>query len=104
MNFHLFTQGSTLQLPFGKAKVPASLLSLFFFFYGHTHSIWEFLDQGLSLSRAAVAMPDPLTHYPGLGIKPVPLQGPKLLQSDSQAASPQQELWLDSFELWVIIK
>ena len=31
----------------------------------------------------ALATLDPLIHYTGPGIEPVPLQGPKLLQSDS---------------------
>ena len=37
----------------------------------------------------AVAMPEPLTHYAGLGIKPTPLQWPEPLQSDSEPTAPQ---------------
>ena len=35
---------------------------------------------------------DPLTHYNGQGIEPMPPQPPEPLQSDSQPTAQQQEL------------
>ena len=39
-----------------------------------------------------VATLDPLTHWAGPGIEPIPPQQPKLLQSDSEPTVPQVEL------------
>ena len=63
----------------------------FFYFYGHTHGIWhmEVSQQGTefepvaSTYATAAAMPNPLAHCAGLGMKPSPLQQPEPLQSDS---------------------
>ena len=34
-------------------------------------------------TTAALVLPDPLTHYAGLGIEPAPLQQPEPLQLDT---------------------
>ena len=47
--------------------------------YGSSWARYEILASALTYATAA-AMPDPLTHCAGLGIKPVPLQQPKLLK------------------------
>ena len=64
----------------------------FFKFYGHTRNIWKFPGQGLNLSHSCE-----LCHScrharytaPVGGIKSVPLQWPRLLQSNSQPTVPQ---------------
>ena len=51
-------------------------ISFFLFFNGQTHSMWNFLDCRLNPSCSCnlhlMAMPHPLTHCTGLGIKPTP--------------------------------
>ena len=71
-----------------KEKSGGDLTKLFGFgfgFYGRTCSTWEFPGQGLNPGFShsfgtALAMPDPLTHSAGPGIKPMP---PEPQQSDS---------------------
>ena len=43
----------------------------------------EVAGPGIESELQLPAMPDPLTHCTGPGSKPVPLQQPELLQSDS---------------------
>ena len=61
-----------------------SLLNFYFYFIflmAALSGIWKFIGQRLNQSHScnlhhASAMPDLLTHCPGLGIKPAPLQQP----------------------------
>lgn len=66
----------------------------FFSFNGHTHGIHHTPTRDWIW---AVAMPDPLTQYTGLGIEPAPQQWPKPLQSGvlshcATAGTPQTVL------------
>ena len=67
-----------------------SVQSILFFFFSHgcMQGLWKFPCQGLNPNWScdlchSCSNLDPLTHWSQLGIKPVLLQLPKVLQSDS---------------------
>ena len=91
---------STLNTQLWLFCTPHSPCKGFFFFFCHTHGIWKFSDQRSNLIgscnlRHSCGNVGPLTHF--TGIKPVPQQGPKLLQRQLQILNPLCQWELQGF-------